>query len=44
MYSALNALAGHFNSFGSDTPLPKKRFERVQKEVEDTAKFLERGR
>lgn len=30
-YSALNALAGHFNSFGVEAPLPKKRLERVQK-------------
>lgn len=30
-YSALNAIAGHYNSFGADAPLPKKRLERVQK-------------
>lgn len=28
-YSAMNALAGHFNSFGNTTPVPKKRLERV---------------
>jgi hypothetical protein len=32
-YSALNALAGHFNSFGVEAPLPKKRLERVQKVI-----------
>ena len=25
VYSALNAVAGHINSFGADTPLPAKR-------------------
>ena len=30
-YSALNALAGHFNSFGPTAPVPKKRMERIQK-------------
>lgn len=44
MYSALNALAGHYNSFGPDAPLPKKRLERVTKEVDDAKKFLSRGR
>lgn len=30
-YSAVNALAGHFNSFGLTAPVPKKRLERIQK-------------
>lgn len=30
-YSALNALAGHFNSFGATAPIPKKRLDRLQK-------------
>lgn len=30
-YSILNALAGHFNSFGPTTPIPKKRLERIEK-------------
>lgn len=30
-YTTLNALAGHFNSFGTGQPLPKKRFERAVK-------------
>jgi hypothetical protein len=30
-YSILNALAGHFNSFGPTAPLPKKRLERINK-------------
>ena len=30
-YSALNALAGHYNNFGATTPVPKKRLERAQK-------------
>jgi photosystem II Psb27 protein len=43
-YSALNAVAGHYNSFGSDTPLPKKRLDRVVKELDDADKLLARGR
>ena len=43
-YSALNAVAGHYNSFGADTPLPKKRFDRVVKELDDADKLLARGR
>lgn len=30
-YSALNALAGHYNSFGTSAPVPKKRLERLVK-------------
>jgi photosystem II Psb27 protein len=43
-YSALNAVAGHINSFGPETPLPKKRLDRVLKELEDADKLIERGR
>ena len=31
MYSAVNALAGHWNSFGADAPIPKKRLTRIDK-------------
>ena len=31
MYSAVNALAGHWTSFGSDAPVPKKRMARITK-------------
>lgn len=30
-YAAVNALAGHYNSFGPTAPLPKKRLERLRK-------------
>jgi len=30
-YSVLNALAGHYNSFGTTAPIPKKRLERINK-------------
>ena len=30
-YSALNALAGHYNNFGTQAPIPKKRLERLVK-------------
>ena len=43
-YSALNALTGHYNSFGTQAPIPKKRLERLSKELADAATFLERGR
>lgn len=43
-YSALNALAGHYNSFGSQAAIPKKRLERLVKELDDAEKLLGRGR
>lgn len=43
-YSALNAVAGHINSFGADVPLPAKRLDRVTKELDDAEKLLARGR
>jgi photosystem II Psb27 protein len=30
-YSALNALAGQYNSFGTQASIPKKRLERLLK-------------
>eukprot|EP00892_Ulva_mutabilis_P000890 jgi/Ulvmu1/10801/UM069_0037.1 len=44
MYSAINALAGHWTSFGSDAPVPKKRMARISKELDDVEKYLGRGR
>merc|ERR1711907_848547 len=46
MYSAVNALSGHFNTFGSSAPVPKKRLDRVLyvKELDQTSLFLSRGR
>eukprot|EP00200_Dunaliella_tertiolecta_P005774 CAMPEP_0202338742 /NCGR_PEP_ID=MMETSP1126-20121109/895_1 /ASSEMBLY_ACC=CAM_ASM_000457 /TAXON_ID=3047 /ORGANISM="Dunaliella tertiolecta, Strain CCMP1320" /LENGTH=189 /DNA_ID=CAMNT_0048929179 /DNA_START=166 /DNA_END=735 /DNA_ORIENTATION=+ len=43
-YSILNALAGHFNSFGPTAPIPKKRLERINKEMKDANLYLSRGR
>ncbi|KAK9808149.1 hypothetical protein WJX73_002190 [Symbiochloris irregularis] len=43
-YTAFNALAGHYNNFGPGSPLPKKRLERLNKELEDAKKLLDRGR
>jgi photosystem II Psb27 protein len=31
MYTAVNALAGHWNSFGADSAIPKKRLARIEK-------------
>jgi photosystem II Psb27 protein len=43
-YSAVNAVAGHLNSFGPTAPIPKKRLERLIKELDDAERFLSRGR
>lgn len=43
-YSALNALAGHYNSFGVEAPIPKKRLERLVKELNDATLLLTRNR
>ncbi|KAL4448840.1 hypothetical protein ABPG77_007557 [Micractinium sp. CCAP 211/92] len=44
VYSAVNAMAGHLNSFGPTAPVPKKRLERMIKELDDAERFLNRGR
>ena len=43
-YSALNAVAGHYNNFGTKYPLPAKRAERALKELNDAEVLLTRGR
>ncbi|GAB4820107.1 hypothetical protein N2152v2_007153 [Parachlorella kessleri] len=43
-YSAVNAITGHINSFGTQQPVPKKRAERIFKELDDASRLLERGR
>lgn len=43
-YAAVNAITGHINSFGYTQPLPKKRSERIVKELDDAQKLLARGR
>jgi len=44
MYSALNAIAGHYNSFGTSYPIPKKRLDRILQECDVAEKALARGR
>jgi len=44
MYSSLNAMAGHYNSFGNDAPIPRKRLERLSTELKLAQKFVAQGR
>ena len=44
MYSALNAISGHYISFGNGYPIPKKRAQRILEEVNDAERALTRGR
>ncbi|GBG65403.1 hypothetical protein CBR_g50764 [Chara braunii] len=44
MYSVLNAISGHYNSFGIGYPIPAKRKDRILQEVDDTEKALAKGR
>lgn len=44
MYSVLNAISGHYISFGSSYPIPKKRATRILEEVSDAERALSRGR
>ncbi|CAI8592628.1 unnamed protein product [Vicia faba] len=44
MYSALNAVSGHYISFGPTAPIPAKRRARILEEVEVAEKSLKRGR
>eukprot|EP00243_Klebsormidium_subtile_P003319 TRINITY_DN16675_c0_g1_i1.p1 TRINITY_DN16675_c0_g1~~TRINITY_DN16675_c0_g1_i1.p1 ORF type:complete len:197 (-),score=28.32 TRINITY_DN16675_c0_g1_i1:252-842(-) len=44
VYSAVNAVAGHYNNFGPTYPLPAKRKDRIFEELIDAEKQLARGR
>ncbi|KAB5568402.1 hypothetical protein DKX38_002195 [Salix brachista] len=44
MYSALNAVSGHYISFGPTAPIPSKRKTRILEEVDTAEKALLRGR
>jgi len=44
LYSVVNAVNGHYNTFGPQSNLPKKRMARVAKEITDATKYLAKGR
>ncbi|KAK9052000.1 hypothetical protein SSX86_028628 [Deinandra increscens subsp. villosa] len=44
MYSALNAVSGHYVSFGPTSPIPAKRKTRILEEMDSVEKALLRGR
>ena len=44
LYSAVNAFDGQLNSFGVKSKVPGKRLDRIQKELVDADKQLQRGR
>ncbi|KAJ6412368.1 hypothetical protein OIU84_005426 [Salix udensis] len=44
MYSALNAVSGHYISFGPTAPIPSKRKARILEEMDTAEKALLRGR
>ncbi|XP_038714394.1 photosystem II repair protein PSB27-H1, chloroplastic-like [Tripterygium wilfordii] len=44
IYSALNAVSGHYVSFGPTAPIPVKRKARILEEVDTAEKALQRGR
>lgn len=44
MYSVVNAISGHYVSFGPTYPIPVKRKDRILDEVKDAEKALSRGR
>ncbi|KAL3509422.1 hypothetical protein ACH5RR_028823 [Cinchona calisaya] len=44
IYSALNAVSGHYISFGPTAPIPAKRKQRILEEVDTAEKALLRGR
>uniref|UniRef100_A0A7S0N6G5 Photosystem II Psb27 protein n=1 Tax=Pyramimonas obovata TaxID=1411642 RepID=A0A7S0N6G5_9CHLO len=43
-YSAVNAVQGHYTNFGTKAPIPKKRAERIVKELKDAQVAIGRGR
>jgi photosystem II Psb27 protein len=44
IYSVLNAVSGHYISYGDGAPLPAKRKTQILEEVETAEKALNRGR
>ncbi|KAI5660803.1 hypothetical protein M9H77_20126 [Catharanthus roseus] len=44
IYSALNAVSGHYISFGPTAPIPAKRKQRILEEMDSAEKALSRGR
>ncbi|KAL7219180.1 hypothetical protein ACSBR2_012287 [Camellia fascicularis] len=44
IYSALNAVSGHYISFGPTAPIPAKRKARILEEMDTAEKALSRGR
>ncbi|KVH95892.1 photosystem II repair protein PSB27-H1, chloroplastic [Cynara cardunculus var. scolymus] len=44
IYSALNAVSGHYVNFGPTSPIPAKRKTRILEEMESAEKALLRGR
>ncbi|KAL2493828.1 Photosystem II repair protein PSB27-H1 [Forsythia ovata] len=44
IYSALNAVSGHYISFGPTAPIPAKRKQRILEEMDTAEKSLSRGR
>ncbi|XP_051136389.1 photosystem II repair protein PSB27-H1, chloroplastic [Andrographis paniculata] len=44
IYSALNAVTGHYISFGPTAPIPAKRKQRILEEMDTAEKALQRGR
>lgn len=44
IYSAINAVSGHYISFGPTVPIPAKRRARILEEVDTAEKALLRGR
>ncbi|KAK6919530.1 Photosystem II Pbs27 [Dillenia turbinata] len=44
IYSALNAVSGHYISFGPTAPIPAKRKARILEEIDNAEKAISRGR
>jgi photosystem II Psb27 protein len=44
IYSAINAVSGHYISFGPTAPIPAKRKARILEEMDTAEKALLRGR
>mmetsp|Transcript_10298 Transcript_10298/g.18559 ORF Transcript_10298/g.18559 Transcript_10298/m.18559 type:complete len:181 (-) Transcript_10298:1604-2146(-) len=44
LYTAINTLSGHFQSYGNSYPVPEKRRKRLNAQYNDIEKALSRGR
>nr|ADD54622.1 chloroplast photosystem II Z-like precursor [Galdieria sulphuraria] len=44
IYTAINTVAGHYTTFGTEYPIPEKRKARLEQQFKDIERAVSRGR